>query len=150
MEKIRLKNDVEFEVMPMGVDDLSDSRRFKIISTLGHLETLQQFTNTENIETIEYLLSDSSIGITYMDCVGFKNIKYSPIINEEDNTIQDVYIVELSINAVERMLKSMQAKIEKLEQESLIFKQENNVLKEEMLLNDIDADYRLSILELGL
>lgn len=128
MEKIRLKNRHEFAVLPMGVDNLSDSRKFKIVSNLGYAETLRQFIDVENIETIDYILADGTVNITYMDCVGFKNIAYMQQI-EEDVTL-DVYTVELSVNAVERLLKSLQTKIDKLEKENETLKQENATLKD--------------------
>lgn len=128
MEKIRLKNGTEFEVLPMGVDNLSDSRRFKIVSTLGYAETLQQFVNVENIETIEYIISDNSVSSTYMDCVGFKNIAYMQ--QTENDTLLDIYTVELGVNAVERKLKDMQSKIDKLELENIVLRQDNADLKE--------------------
>lgn len=130
MEKLRLSNGQEFDVIPMGIKNLGDIRTFEIVSNLDYRDILQQFTNTENINTIEYILADGTIDTTYMDCVGFKNIKYSPKASEEDNMIQHVYTVELSVNAVERLLKSLQSKIDKLEKENEILKQENATLKD--------------------
>lgn len=130
MEKIRLKNGNEFEVIPMGINNNGDSRTYKIISNLGYEETLQQFTNVENIETIEYILADGSVYTTYMDCVGFKNLTYSQLHNEENETIESVYTVELSVNLVERLLRTMQRKLNALENENALLKEQNALLTE--------------------
>lgn len=150
MEKIRLNNGQEFELVPMGTTIFGGSMTFEIVSNLEHAEILQHFKDIKNIESIEYILSDDTTYTTYMDCVGFMNTTYIPRVNEEDNTFQNVYIVELKVDKVERLLRNMQTKTDAIEKENAVLKVENESLKEEILLSDIDTDYRLSILELGL
>ena len=150
MEKIRLKKGQEFRLATMGINNIGENRLFKIISDLDYTQTLLQFTDMENIKAIDHILADDSTYATYMDCVGFKSISFVPNIIQEDSETENIYVVELSVNAVERTLRDMQVKIVKLEKENVTLKAENEALKEEKLSSELDTDYRLSVLELGL
>lgn len=148
MEKIRLKNGTEFELVPMGIGNFGEVRTFKFISTLDYSETLQQFINTENIETIEHILSDGSVVTTYMDCVNFNNLTYSQLYNEENETIESVYTVELSVNEVERMLMDVKRKITTLENENAMLKEQNSLLTETvdyLVLSKLEKDTELPL-----
>ena len=95
MEKIRLKDGTEFDLIPMGIDNKEKLRIIKFTSELTHAEILAKFSDV-NIEKIEYILADNSIGATYEDCVTLKSLTFIPNVRVDDNTVSDVYVVVLS------------------------------------------------------
>ena len=106
MEKIRLKDGTEFDLIPMPVEDKGKSRIIKFISELPHDEILAKF-NDINIEEINYILADNSIGATYEDCVTLKSLTFVPNVQVDDNTVSDIYVVVLSTDAVERGMQTL-------------------------------------------
>ena len=104
MEKIRLKDGTEFDLIPMPIEDKGNLRIIKFISDLPHNEILAKF-NDANIEKIDYILADNSIGTTYEDCVAFKSLAFVPNVQVDDNNVSDIWVVVLSTDAIERELK---------------------------------------------
>jgi hypothetical protein len=105
-EKIRLKDGMEFDLIPMGIVNKDKVRIFKFITELPYEDILLKFTDT-NIEEIKYILADNSIGATYEDCVTFKSLTFVPNVQIDDNTVSDIYIVVLSTDAVERGMQTL-------------------------------------------
>lgn len=106
MEKIRLKDGTEFDLIPMGIDNREKFRIIKFTSELTHAEILAKFSDI-NIEEINYILADNSIGATYEDCVTLKSLTFIPNVQVDDNTVSDVYVAALSTDAVERALQTL-------------------------------------------
>ena len=100
-EKLRLKDGTEFDLIPMGIDAKGNFRIIKFISALPHADILAKFSDT-NIEEINYILADNSIGATYEDCVTLKSLTFIPNVQVDDNTVSDIYVVAISTDAVER------------------------------------------------
>ena len=111
MEKIRLKDGTEFDLIPMGIDTKGNLRKIKFISELSHAEILAKFSDT-NIEKIDYILADESIGVTYEDCVVLKSLTFVPNVQIDDNTVNDIYVVALSTDAVERGMQTLREEME--------------------------------------
>lgn len=109
-EKIRLKDGTEFIVPPMSIENKGNMRIIKFISDLPHAEILAKFNDT-NIEKIEHILTDNSIGATYEDCVTLKSLTFVPNVQIDDNTVSDIYVVAISTDAVERGLKTLNAEL---------------------------------------
>ena len=107
MEKIRLKDGTEFELIPMGIDNKDKLRIIKFISALPYEDILAKFTDVINLEYMEYILADGSIGTTYEDCVTFKSLTFIPNVQVDDNTVSDIYVVAISTDAVERDMQSI-------------------------------------------
>ena len=105
MEKIRLKDGTEFDLIPMGIDNRGSLRIIKFISELPHDEILARFSDA-NIEKIDYILADNSIGATYEDCVTLKSLTFVPNVQIDDNTVSDIYVVVLSTDAAERGIQT--------------------------------------------
>lgn len=101
-EKIRLKNGQEFELTPMGIRQTEKSREITFSSTLSTSQ-IEALLTDDNISRIEYLSEAGEVLNTYLDCVAVKAIQK----NIENGT----YTVDLSIDAVERMLKKLQDNI---------------------------------------
>ena len=110
MEKIRLKDGAEFDLIPMGIDNKEKFRIIKFTSELTHAEILAKFSDI-NIEEINYILADNSIGATYEDCVTLKSLTFIPNVRVDDNTVSDIYVVALSTDAVERTLQTLNTDI---------------------------------------
>jgi len=110
-EKIRLRDNTEFEIIPMGIETREKIRVFKFISELAFNDIVAKFGVT-NIERIDYILADETTGATYEDCVALKSLTYVPNVQVDDNTISDIYIAVLSTDAVERQLKMTQSSID--------------------------------------
>ena len=106
MEKIRLKDGTEFDLIPMGIDNREKFRIIKFTSELTHAEILAKFSDI-NIEEINYILADNSIGATYEDCVALKSLTFIPNVRVDDNTVSDIYVVVISTDAVERALQTL-------------------------------------------
>lgn len=106
MEKIRLKDGTEFELIPMGIDNKDRLRIIKFISELPHAEILAKFSET-NIEKVEHILADETIGTTYEDCTAFKSLTFIPDVQVNDNTISDIYVVAISTDATGRALQTL-------------------------------------------
>lgn len=105
-EKLRLKDGTELIMPPMSIENKGNLRIIKFISELPHAEILAKFNDT-NIEKIDYILADNSIGATYEDCVTFKSLTFVPNVQIDDNTVSDIYVVVLSTDAVERALQTL-------------------------------------------
>ena len=110
MEKIRLKDGTEFDLIPMGIDNKEKLRIIKFTSELTHAEILAKFSDI-NIEEINYILVDDSIGATYEDCVTLKSLTYIPNVQVDDNNVSDIYVAVLSTDAVERTLQTLNTDI---------------------------------------
>jgi hypothetical protein len=98
METIKLNNNQEFEIIPMGIDTnlFEKTRKFSFISTLGYGEIETAF-NTENINKIEYLSASDELLKTYDDCVSLKMLSKEFNKQVEDKVIADVYTVVLGL-----------------------------------------------------
>lgn len=110
-EKIRLKDGTEFELIPMGIENKDKLRLFKIVSDLP-AESIAVSFKQPNIERIEYILADDSIGAVYEDCVAFKFITFVPSVQIYDNAVDDIYIVAVSTDPVERELLDANGKMQ--------------------------------------
>ena len=110
MEKIRLKDGTELDLIPMPIEDKGNLRIVKFISELPHAEILAKFNDT-NIEKIEYILADNSVGATYEDCVAFKSLTFVPNVQIDDNNVSDIYVVALSTDAVERGMQTLSSQL---------------------------------------
>ena len=108
MEKIKLKNGQEFELVPMGIEERTDVRYFKFISSLTHDEILAIFSDSENLATVEYIGADGLVATTYQDCVKMLVLSFVPDYKVDDNTTSDIYIVTISTDAVAMKLKTAQ------------------------------------------
>lgn len=104
-EKIRLKNGKEFDLIPMGISERNEIRCFKFVSNIPYYEILAEFEDESNLETIEHVLTDGTIGNTYADCVKYKSLTFIPDVQIDDNNVKDIYIISISTNEVERELK---------------------------------------------
>ena len=113
MEKIRLKDGTEFDLIPMGIDNRGSLRIIKFISELPHDEILARF-NDVNIEKIDYILADNSIGATYEDCVTLKSLTFVPNVQIDDNTVSDIYVVVLSTDAAERGIQTLNTEVDNI------------------------------------
>ena len=105
-EKIRLKDGTELNLIPMGIAERSNLRVFKFTSEMAHEEILEKF-NESNIEKIDYVLADESIGATYRDCVVLKTLTFVPNVQIDDNTVSDIYVVAISTDPIERELANI-------------------------------------------
>ena len=105
-EKIRLKDGTELNLIPMGITERTNLRVFKFTSELDHEEILEKF-NESNIEKINYILADESIGATYKDCVALKSLTFVPNVQVGDNTVADIYVVAVSTDVTERELQRL-------------------------------------------
>lgn len=106
MEKIRLKDGTEVNLIPMGITEKPNLRIFKFVSELAYEEILGKF-NERNIEEINYILADDTIGATYKDCVALKSLTFVPKMQIDDNTLSDVYIITVSTDAIEKMMSEL-------------------------------------------
>lgn len=112
-EKIRLKDNTEFDIIPMGIDNKEKFRIIKFTSELTHAEILAKFSDM-NIEEINYILADNSIGVTYEDCVTLKSLIFIPNVQVDDNTVSDIYVVVLSTDAVERGMQTLNTEVDNI------------------------------------
>ena len=103
-EKIRLKDNTEFTLIPCGIETRDKYRIFKFISELPFEELKAKFSGT-NIQHIDYILADNNVYATYEDCVAFKSLAYIPDFQIDDNNVADIYVVVLSIDPIERQLQ---------------------------------------------
>lgn len=102
MEKIRLKSGQEFDLVPVGIREDAKRRSF-IIYADGNIENA---FSESNIDRIEYISESGEVLKTYLDCV--KTVAIGKDI--ENGT----YTVEVSIDAVERRLKEVDAQMNDL------------------------------------
>lgn len=98
MEKIKLDNGIEFDIVPMGIETntFNKTRKFKFISELVYGEIEGSF-NIENISRIEYLSVADELLKTYTDCINLKMIAKEFNKEYEDGKFADAYIVVLEI-----------------------------------------------------
>ena len=109
MEKIKLKNGQEFELVPMGIvnDDMNKRRKFKIVSELPYEEIKAIFNDADNIAVIDYAV-DTTVSKTYADCVILKSLKFEVGYRIDESTERDIYIIELSTDEVPMVLQKIQ------------------------------------------
>lgn len=126
MEKIRLKNAQEFEVLPMGInfDAHNKARRFDLIAELSYAELEEILLNEDNLKVIQHLSATDEVLATYTDCIALKSItKERGKYITDNTTLHDVFTVVLSTDATA-------TKIRALEEENGLVKQEVTDLKE--------------------
>lgn len=111
MDKVRLKNGTEFDLIPMGIDTKGNLRILKIITDMPHDDIVTEFTNPDNIAKIDHFLGDGTIGATYEYCVSFKSLTFIPSVQIDDNTVSDIWVALLSTDAVERKLETLNAEM---------------------------------------
>ena len=114
MENIRLSNGKEFLLAPMGIEDVGNLRYFKFMSDMNYYDILAEFENIENLQVIEHVLADGTVGTTYNDCVSFKTLTFAPKVQIDDKTVTDIYIVCVGTDAVERTLQALNTNIDDL------------------------------------
>lgn len=104
MEKIRLKNGQEFDLIPMGIVNniVTKRRRFTFTSSLSYEEIEAQFSQ-DNISKIEYLNESGATLATYLDCVSLKSLA------RDINT--ETFTVELSFDDIERKISAIASNI---------------------------------------
>lgn len=112
-EKIRLKDGTELNLIPMGIAEKSNLRVFKFTSEMAHEEMLEKFDES-NIEKIDYILADESIGATYKDCIVLKSLTFVPNVQADDNTLSDVYMATISTDPLERGMKTLRSEMESM------------------------------------
>ena len=114
MEKIKLKSDEEFELIPMGIsnDSTSKTRSFRFISPVGYADTLAIVSTESSFESIQIIGADGNPQATYADCVSFKGLAFEKGVKIDDNTTADVYTVTYTVNAVERELLSLKKQLD--------------------------------------
>lgn len=109
-EKIKLSDSqsTQLDLIPNGIstDNTTNIRKFMFRSSITYSELLTLFNSPANIKTIAYILADGSTGTTYTDCVELKSLSY--------DITGEYYTAELSIDAVEKALQSMNAQIDDL------------------------------------
>jgi hypothetical protein len=105
MEKIRLKNGQELELLPVGVSDnaVTKRRKFAFVTDMAYDDVYQAFADNNNISVIEHLSAAGEVLKTYADCTGLKQITR----NIENGS----YIVELSADEVERKIANLENSI---------------------------------------
>ena len=120
MEKIKLSNNQEFDLIPMGitVDTANKRRYFKFTSSLTYAEILALFSASENLTTVSYILADTTVGATYTDCVALKSLSYIINYKVDDLTTANIYVAEISTDAAERSMQSLQSEIADLKQKN--------------------------------
>ena len=93
MEKIRLSNNTEFELVPNGIDsDYYKKRRtFTFVSEKSHAEVYATFLDTANLATVTYLDEAGEPNKTYADCV-----KLKVLATERDRQITDELITDIN------------------------------------------------------
>lgn len=103
MEKIKLSNEVTFDLQPMGIDIKEKSKSFVVSSELTPTEIETAFTD---VSTITHLSEVGETLATYYDGIGLKSVKH----DVENNT----YTIEISTDAILRKMQQMQAQIDAL------------------------------------
>jgi hypothetical protein len=105
MEKIKLSNEVTFEIIPLGITslDIQKRRSFSFKSELPYDEIEACFKTPDNIASIQYISEADEVLMTYADCVGLKILS--------KNIETGVYTAECSTDAVELQIRQMQAQI---------------------------------------
>lgn len=99
MEKIKLNNGTEFEIIPMGINtnNYIKQREIKFISDLTYSEIEVVMTNMDNISKIEYYSSADELLKVYTDCKAIKKLSKEYSKEYEDGKFTDVYTVVLEI-----------------------------------------------------
>ena len=97
----------------MGIDNKDKLRIIKFISDLTHAEILDKFSEA-NIEKVEYILADETIGTTYEDCTVMKSLTFIPNAQVTNNTISDIYMVVISTDAVERGMQTLKTEVDNI------------------------------------
>ena len=113
MEKIRLKDGTELNLIPMGITEKPNLRIFKFVSELAHEEILGKF-NGGNIEEINYTLADDTVGATYKDCIVLKSLTFVPNVQIDDNTVSDIYAVAISTDPIERGMQTLNTEVDNI------------------------------------
>lgn len=108
MEKIKLKNGQEFELVPMGIsiNEFKKRSTFKILTNLPYEEIKAAFSDPENISEISHVLDDETINKVYTDCVSLTSLKFEP------GDGLDTYTIEFSTDMAERELKTLKELLE--------------------------------------
>lgn len=112
-EKVKFRT-TEFNLIPMGIteDTTKKTRLFKFISELSYSEVIAIVTNPNNYDTVTIIGQDGNPQTTYADCVSFKGMAYENEVLIGLDTIDDVYTVTYSVDAIARAVSTLQAKLD--------------------------------------
>lgn len=120
MDKIKLSDSklTEFDLIPNGIEEKTDQklRYFKFITPLIYEDVFTLFNSSENLTKVFHILADGQTDTTYTDCVALKSLKITPNYKIDDKTTATVYTAELSIDAVEKALKSFNENLTGIQQ----------------------------------
>jgi hypothetical protein len=108
MEKIKLSNNQELNITPMGIfnNTVTKRRTFNISSDLPYSDIEKLLIDPNNIGSIQYLSESGETLATYADCVGLKVLS--------KNIETGVYTAEFSTDVVEKKMAELQAQVDKL------------------------------------
>lgn len=112
MEKIKLSNSQEFDLIPMGIVTQGNNRFFKIISDLPYVDILSIFSDESSLASIDYIGEDGSVARTYQDCVKMLALSYVPDYKVDDTTVADIYIVTVTTDATARELQRLNGEVD--------------------------------------
>lgn len=109
MEKIRLANNTELELIPNGLhtDDYGKRRTFTFISEKSYSEVEAELLNGTNLATVTYLDEAGEPIKTYADCVKLKILAKEKDRQITDDLIADVFIAEISVDETEKELQML-------------------------------------------
>ena len=114
MEKIKLSNSQEFDLIPMGIVTSGSNRYFKFVSDLPHEDILSIFSDESNLVSIDYIGEDGLVARTYQDCVKMLMLSFVPDYKVDDTTVADIYIATVTTDAVARALQDAQSERENI------------------------------------
>ena len=106
MEKLKLSNNQEFVLIPMGIvtDASKKVRYFKFTSALSYWEISAIFSDSANLSSVDYIQNDGATK-TYQDCVKMLVISFVPDYRVDDNTTADIYVVTVSTDAIYKAIE---------------------------------------------
>jgi hypothetical protein len=106
MEKIKLNNGQEFELVPMGVRSTDKYREFSFTSVLPYSEIDLILSNSLNLNTAQYILESGDV-TTYHDLVELIELraKKNVLVGEITTT---VYTAVISVDAIGKKIAEVQ------------------------------------------
>jgi hypothetical protein len=98
----------------MGIVDKDKLRYYKFVSALSYDEIKAIFAESNNVSSIDYVLSDGSTYLTYADGVTYKCLSFMPDVKIDNNTVSDVYIVAISTDPTGKAIQALNTEMDNI------------------------------------
>lgn len=111
MEKLKLSNGTEFNLIPMGIAETEKTRGFKLTAEQDINTVLDLVSNPDNFASVQISGASGDTLKIYQDITSFAGLSLDKDVQVEDNTTADVYTIKYRTDAAETKIKALEQEV---------------------------------------